>query len=105
MRHSKWRRRSVLPRCKSGFPQQPERYRGRRIKRRRQPLDYSTVGSALWVSAPGGEYGSDGVDGSPAIMTTDVQGCSKGYVGGGGDGANEFDSKPILILKIRNVTI
>ena len=54
---------------------------------------YSTVGSALWVSAPGGEYGSDGVDGSPAIMTTDVQGCSKGYVGGGGDGANEFDSK------------
>ena len=26
-------------------------------------------------------------------MTTDVQGCAKGYVGGRGDGANEFDSK------------
>jgi subtilisin family serine protease len=53
----------------------------------------STIGSAIWVSAPGGEYGSSGAGGAPAIMTTDVQGCTKGYVGGGGDGANEFDSK------------
>jgi subtilisin family serine protease len=54
---------------------------------------YSTIGSALWVSAPGGEYGGSGAGGAPAIMTTDVQGCTRGYVGDGGDGANEFDSK------------
>lgn len=54
---------------------------------------YSTIGSAVWVSAPGGEYGSSGAGGAPAIMTTDVQGCTKGFVGGGGDGANEFNSK------------
>ena len=37
---------------------------------------YSTSGSAVWVSAPGGEYGSS----SPAMMTTDQSGCSIGYV-------------------------
>lgn len=36
---------------------------------------YSTAGSALWVAAPGGEYGSD----APAILTTDVSGCDRGY--------------------------
>ena len=36
---------------------------------------YSTAGSVLWVSAPGGEYGSA----SPAILTTDQSGCDKGY--------------------------
>ncbi|MBI5591239.1 MAG: S8 family serine peptidase [Deltaproteobacteria bacterium] len=36
---------------------------------------YSTAGSALWISAPGGEYGKD----SPAIITTDQSGCDKGY--------------------------
>ncbi len=35
---------------------------------------YSTPGSNLWVSAPGGEFG----DTDPAIMTTDIQGCNKG---------------------------
>ena len=54
---------------------------------------YSTVGSAIWVSAPGGENGSSEVGGKPAIMTTDVQGCTKGYVGGRGDGLNAFNSK------------
>jgi subtilisin family serine protease len=54
---------------------------------------YSSVGSAIWVSAPGGESGSRGYGGKPAVMTTDIQGCAKGYVGGRGDGANEFDSK------------
>jgi subtilisin family serine protease len=53
---------------------------------------YSTIGSAIWVSAPGGENGSSDVGGKPAIMTTDVQSCTKGYVGGRGDGANEFNS-------------
>ena len=48
---------------------------------------YSSVGSSLWVSAPGGEYGKDGdhisasgVSLEPAIMTTDLSTCSKGYV-------------------------
>ncbi len=52
---------------------------------------YSTTGSALWVSAPGGEYGYDYNEGwlpppdnpheafEPAIVTTDQSGCTKGY--------------------------
>jgi subtilisin family serine protease len=36
---------------------------------------YSTAGSALWVSAPGGEYGTD----SPAVITTDLTGRDRGY--------------------------
>ncbi|MFH0996932.1 MAG: S8 family serine peptidase [Pseudomonadota bacterium] len=36
---------------------------------------YSTAGSNLWISAPAGEFGDD----SPAIITTDQSGCSKGY--------------------------
>lgn len=36
---------------------------------------YSSHGANLWVSAPGGEYGTD----SPAMMTTDTAGCSEGY--------------------------
>ncbi|PIQ59075.1 MAG: serine protease [Bdellovibrio sp. CG12_big_fil_rev_8_21_14_0_65_39_13] len=36
---------------------------------------YSSAGSSLWISAPGGEFGET----DPAIITTDVSGCSKGY--------------------------
>ncbi|MFT6071273.1 MAG: subtilisin-like proprotein convertase family protein [Bacteriovoracaceae bacterium] len=36
---------------------------------------YSSHGSNLWVSAPGGEYGTE----TPAMMTTDVAGCGEGY--------------------------
>ncbi len=36
---------------------------------------YSTPGSSLWVSAPGGEYGVN----APAIITTDLSGCDRGY--------------------------
>jgi len=36
---------------------------------------YSTPGSNLWVSAPGGEYGST----SPALITTDISGCRYGF--------------------------
>lgn len=35
---------------------------------------YSSPGPNLWISAPGGEFGDD----SPAIVTTDFSGCSKG---------------------------
>ncbi len=36
---------------------------------------YSTAGSAIWISAPGGE--ADAIQ--PAIITTDQSGCAKGY--------------------------
>ena len=57
---------------------------------------YSSHGSNLWVSAPGGEYGTE----TPAMMTTDTAGCSDGYsrfgVAGvpfisGGDGNTNCD--------------
>jgi subtilisin family serine protease len=36
---------------------------------------YSSPGSGVWISAAGGEYGDD----DPAMLTTDLQGCKKGY--------------------------
>lgn len=36
---------------------------------------YSSTGSALWISAPGGEYGYE----QPALLTTDMSGCDQGY--------------------------
>ena len=36
---------------------------------------YSTAGANLWVSAPGGEFGRY----QPAMITTDLQGCDRGY--------------------------
>jgi subtilisin-like proprotein convertase family protein len=65
---------------------------------------YSSVGSPLWVSAPGGEYGwhtsyggsKTGVELEPAIMTTDLASCSKGYVSASGgaknNAFNDYDS-------------
>ncbi len=40
-----------------------------------QKASYSSTGSSVWVSAFGGEYGSD----EPAIVTTDQKGCNYGY--------------------------
>lgn len=47
---------------------------------------YSTAGSAIWVSAPGGEFGENssvsgqtGVAVQPAMVTTDQSSCTKGY--------------------------
>nr|CAA47428.1 microbial serine proteinases [Aeromonas salmonicida] len=36
---------------------------------------YSSVGSNVFLSAPGGEYGTD----APAMVTTDLPGCDMGY--------------------------
>jgi len=36
---------------------------------------YSTPGSGLWISAAGGESGTE----KPAMLTTDISGCQKGY--------------------------
>lgn len=47
---------------------------------------YSNAGSNLWVSAPGGEFGSS----EPAILTTDLSTCFKGYSSSSG-GVNSFE--------------
>ena len=48
---------------------------------------YSTAGSALWISAPGGQAGKNEavnpdqpvVDYEPGLVTTDLSGCVRGY--------------------------
>lgn len=43
---------------------------------------YSSAGSSIWVSAPGGEYAQGGNwynAGYPAMLTTDLSGCEWGY--------------------------
>lgn len=40
-----------------------------------QASSYSSPGSNVWVTSAGGEFGQN----SPAMITTDLQGCSKGY--------------------------
>ena len=52
---------------------------------------YSSAGSNILITAPGGEYGDD----EPAIITTDSSSCEKGYVGGRPDNEaiNEFQEK------------
>jgi len=49
---------------------------------------YSTAGSSVWVSAPGGESGTN----YPAMMTTDQSGCTNGYVGTYGRAYNAFNT-------------
>ncbi len=48
---------------------------------------YSTPGSGLWVSAAGGEDG----DTNPAMITTDIQGCSKGLSASNSYVTNNFN--------------
>jgi subtilisin-like proprotein convertase family protein len=50
---------------------------------------YSNAGSNIWVSAPGGEddYGQN----NPAIITTDISGCSKGYSKQSSNPVNSFE--------------
>jgi subtilisin family serine protease len=45
---------------------------------------YSSVGASVWVSSPGGEYGSS----SPAMIATDLTGCNRGYAKTGENGFN-----------------
>jgi subtilisin family serine protease len=61
---------------------------------------YSTAGSGVWISAPGGEYGYDetvypGLVAKaykPAILTTDQSGCNQGYANTVGTPANKFQN-------------
>lgn len=48
---------------------------------------YSSAGSNIWISATGGEFGSN----SPAIITTDRMGCTKG-ISTSSSTVNSFDS-------------
>lgn len=48
---------------------------------------YSSPGSNVWISAPGGEFGSN----SPAMITTDMAGCSAG-ISVSSNTTNSFDS-------------
>ncbi|MFT6071104.1 MAG: subtilisin-like proprotein convertase family protein [Bacteriovoracaceae bacterium] len=52
---------------------------------------YSTPGSSVWISAPGGEYGNT----NPAILTTDRTGCDKGYAKTGAT-RNDFEDGDAL---------
>lgn len=47
---------------------------------------YSSPGSDIWITAMGGEYGNT----DPAIMTTDIRGCSAGFASG--LARNSFDT-------------
>jgi subtilisin-like proprotein convertase family protein len=65
---------------------------------------YSTAGSAIWVSSPGGEFGRNmalapGFTApvyAPAMLTTDQSGCIKGYssnpASGGTNNGSTFDN-------------
>ncbi len=48
---------------------------------------YSNAGSNLWVTAPGGEFG----DSAPAIVTTDLPTCLKGYSIASSNPTNSFE--------------
>ncbi|MGF1807520.1 S8 family serine peptidase, partial [Aliivibrio sifiae] len=48
--------------------------------------DYSSIGSNIFISAPGGDGGED----RPAIVTTDLPGCDKGYNTTTGDKINKL---------------
>ena len=56
---------------------------------------YSNAGSNLWVVAPGGEYGIS----YPAIMSTDLPTCFKGFSKATGDPYNDFEYKHPLNTK------
>ena len=49
--------------------------------------NYSSAGANIWVSAPGGEFGTD----SPAIVSTDYTSCSHGF-SRSSNGSNSFES-------------
>jgi subtilisin-like proprotein convertase family protein len=54
---------------------------------------YSTGGSGVWVAGAGGEHGRSASGGKPAMMTTDLAGCSAGYVKSGTSGNNPFNNQ------------
>jgi len=61
---------------------------------------YSTAGSAIWVSAPGGEFGRNAALDpgfislvySPAMLTTDQSGCTRGFSTTTANNGSGFDN-------------
>ena len=53
---------------------------------------YSSVGSNVFLTAPGGEYGTD----SPAMVTTDLPGCDLGYNRTARQTSNQLHGNPLL---------
>ena len=53
---------------------------------------YSSVGSNVFLSAPGGEYGTD----APAMVTTDLPGCDMGYNRTDDPSTNRLHNNPQL---------
>jgi len=60
---------------------------------------YSSTGAAVFVSAPGGEYGRN----APAIITTDSMGCTIGYARTG-SGSKGFNSGEEVLNEDCNYT-
>lgn len=54
---------------------------------------YSNAGSNIWVSGPGGDRGNQGSGGKPAILTTDLPTCLKGYSKAQNGLLNSFEYK------------
>jgi subtilisin family serine protease len=52
-----------------------------------EKAQYSNTGSNIWVSAPGGDYGST----DPAILTTDLPTCLKGFSKSSSFQTNDFE--------------
>ncbi len=60
---------------------------------------YSSAGSAIWVSSPGGEFGRNAAHApalsppayAPAMITTDQSTCAKGYSTNTGENGSAFD--------------
>lgn len=60
---------------------------------------YSSIGASVWISAFGGEFGT--LTGLPAVLTTDLMGCDRGYARM--DGTNySFDQNFGIDVKDRN---
>lgn len=64
-----------------------------------QISSYSSPGSNVWVTSAGGEFG----DSSPAMITTDMQGCSKGF-STSSSWSSAFNSGQLSINKNCNYT-
>ncbi|MEY4615204.1 MAG: Microbial serine proteinase precursor [Pseudomonadota bacterium] len=60
---------------------------------------YSSIGSSLWISAPGGEFGTT----TPAMVTTDLYGCDVG-LSRSSSTTNDFNSGVLAINNLCRYT-
>lgn len=62
---------------------------------------YSNAGSNLWIAAPGGEYGTT----EPALITTDLPTCFKGYSKATSAAVNDFEYGHALNTKCNYTSV